>query len=61
MPFLAFLKYHLEPILLRVTDSRKGLTQFITRLCGIVGWSISNTTTTLSKFKWLGLKNLIDL
>ncbi|TPX69548.1 hypothetical protein SpCBS45565_g02255 [Spizellomyces sp. 'palustris'] len=32
-----FIKYEIEPILVRITESRQGFLHFLTRLCGIIG------------------------
>ena len=32
-----FIKYNIEPILVRITDTRQSLVQFIKRICGIIG------------------------
>ncbi|KAL2915427.1 hypothetical protein HK105_205043 [Polyrhizophydium stewartii] len=45
-----FIKYNIEPIMVRVTESRLGLVQFTTRMCGIIGGAYVTIGAILSGF-----------
>lgn len=44
-----FLKYDIEPLLLRITQYRLGIVQFITRTCGVIG-GVFVTTGMIFRF-----------
>jgi hypothetical protein len=46
-----FFKYEIEPISIRITASRRGVIQFITRMCGIVGGTYVTVGALLSFFR----------
>ncbi|KAH9248216.1 hypothetical protein BASA81_014137 [Batrachochytrium salamandrivorans] len=45
-----FIKYHIEPISVRITESRLGLVQFTTRICGIIGGAFVTIGAILAIF-----------
>ncbi|EGF81798.1 hypothetical protein BATDEDRAFT_86854 [Batrachochytrium dendrobatidis JAM81] len=46
-----FIKYHIEPISVRITESRLGLVQFTTRMCGIIGGAFVTIGAILGFFR----------
>eukprot|EP00842_Homolaphlyctis_polyrhiza_P003460 jgi/Hompol1/4114/HPOL_003486-RA len=46
-----FIKYNIEPISVRVTESRMGFIQFITRMNGIIGGAFVTIGATLTAFQ----------
>ncbi|KAI8918195.1 endoplasmic reticulum vesicle transporter-domain-containing protein [Powellomyces hirtus] len=48
-----FIKYDIEPIMVRITESRMGILGFLTRFCGILGGIFVTVGIILDVFRWI--------
>ncbi|KAI8821795.1 endoplasmic reticulum vesicle transporter-domain-containing protein [Fimicolochytrium jonesii] len=48
-----FIKYDIEPIMVRITESHQGFLNFLTRLCGIIGGIFVTIGILLDVIRWM--------